>query len=749
MRRLVRLLCGSGPRGGAGLAAAALLSLVTPLAAQDRPTVGLVLSGGSARGLAHIGVIQVLEEAGVNVDLVTGTSMGSVVGGLYAAGYEPDEMFQVASSADWDRLLSDQKERRNLPLERRTRYGRYLLALPVRDGKPTLPGGFIAGQNITQFLEGITWRVHPVEYFRDLPLPYAAVATDIETGDAVRLDRGFLPVSIRASMAIPGVFAPVEIDGRLLVDGGISRNLPAEDALALGADFLICSDVSKPLLPADSLTTLFGILDQTIAFRGNESTLAQRELCDVLILPDLEGLSSTDFALAAPWMARGDSAARAVLPELQAAGLTGPSVRPPLADAQNGDPWADSVTVVDVILVSDSIRVSRDYVLDRMKIDPPGRFTVGDLDAAVSRLYDTGRFRSVSYRLLALPGQPASTNAPVRLMEISLERSVDQGHLGVSYRYDSRYKASILGTLELRDLLGHGSFTDLDIRAGTQTYLGARYTNRLGRGFEIVPAVGLEYRRMPFDIYEGSRRIGTPRASVVSLPLFFGTGLGQGGLIGVRIKPEYGDQQEFEGVAGDSAFQGGTGTYYTISAMFALDTRDRALFPSRGLRVMLKSEWADPAIGSGAHFSSNVLDVSGAWPVGRNVSLLGRVIAGNAAGDDLPDYYLFYLGGSQPYYLFPDRQFEFAGLRTAQRFGRAVQTVVAGVQVEVRPDVFARLRWNAGSTLPEWTGLDLDDWTTGGDLTGALRTRFGTFSLTLATERFTDFLVSIDAGYAF
>jgi NTE family protein len=183
--------------------------------------------------------------------------------------------------------------------------------------------------------------------------------------------------------------------------------------------------------------------------------------------------------------------------------------------------------------------------------------------------------------------------------------------------------------------------------------------------------------------------------------------------------------------------------------MFALDTRDRALFPSRGLRVMLKSEWADPAIGSGAHFSSNVLDISGAWPVGRNVSLLGRVIAGNAAGDDLPDYYLFYLGGSQPYYLFPDRQFEFAGLRTAQRFGRAVQTVVAGVQVEVRPDVFARLRWNAGSTLPEWTGLDLDDWTTGGDLTGALRTRFGTFSLTLATERFTDFLVSIDAGYAF
>ncbi|MGD8698881.1 MAG: patatin-like phospholipase family protein, partial [Gemmatimonadales bacterium] len=301
----------------------------TPARQQDSASVaespgrklGLVLSGGSARGFAHIGVIRVLDRAGLEFDVVTGTSMGSIIGALHATGYSPGLMLHVAASADWDELFDDNALRQNLPLERKAEVDRLVFTVPIRRGRPTLPGGFIAGQRIGQFFALLTWQAHPVRDFRALPIDFAAVATDAETGEAVRLQEGYLPEALRASSAIPSVFAPVEIDGRLLTDGGVSRNLPAEDARALGADFLVCSDVSKPLMPADSLNNLLAVLDQTIGYRGWESTLRQRQLCDVLILPDITGLSSTAFDKAEAWAARGDSAARAALAELVARGL--------------------------------------------------------------------------------------------------------------------------------------------------------------------------------------------------------------------------------------------------------------------------------------------------------------------------------------------------------------------------------------------------------------------------------------------
>ena len=200
-----------------------------------------------------------LVDAGLEFDVVTGTSMGSIIGALYAIGYEPDAMLTVAGKADWDHLFDDAAARRNLPLVRKAEVDRFVFSLPIRDGVPRLPGGFIPGQRISQFLETLTWRQHPVRDFRELPIPYAAVAADAATGQAVRLEGGYLPQAIQASMAIPSVFAPVEIDSLLLIDGGVARNLPAEDTRALGADILICSDVSKPLAPADSLTTLLSV----------------------------------------------------------------------------------------------------------------------------------------------------------------------------------------------------------------------------------------------------------------------------------------------------------------------------------------------------------------------------------------------------------------------------------------------------------------------------------------------------------
>ncbi|MEM6647662.1 MAG: patatin-like phospholipase family protein, partial [Bacteroidota bacterium] len=225
------------------------VTLAPPVAAQDiqadRPTVGLVLSGGSAKGLAHIGALRVLEDIGVPIDVVTGTSMGSIVGGLYAAGYGVDQLDALVGTQDWTALFSDAVDRRRVAPEARLGEGAALLSLPIEGGALVLPSGLISGQGIFDLLAGLTWPVHHVRDFAQLPRAFAAVVVDAETGAPVRIGSGYLPLAIRASMSLPGVFAPVEIDGRRYLDGGLARNLPAEDARALGADVLVCVDVSE------------------------------------------------------------------------------------------------------------------------------------------------------------------------------------------------------------------------------------------------------------------------------------------------------------------------------------------------------------------------------------------------------------------------------------------------------------------------------------------------------------------------
>src|SRR6059058_2654289 len=209
-----------------------LVACTLPLCGARGQKVGVALSGGAARGLAHIGVLKVLEEAGVPVDVITGTSMGSVVGGLYAVGYTAAQLDTIVTTEDWYRLLTDPVDRRDLAVERKFTEDHYLLTLPIQRGGIKLPKSVVPGQRISQLLTGLTWSAHAIRDFRALPIPFAAVATDLETGKAVVLDHGFLPDAIRASMALPSVFSPVELADTSVIDGGVIRNLPAQDARA-------------------------------------------------------------------------------------------------------------------------------------------------------------------------------------------------------------------------------------------------------------------------------------------------------------------------------------------------------------------------------------------------------------------------------------------------------------------------------------------------------------------------------------
>jgi len=725
----------------AAAAACTLLLSTNPLGAQEpgvrsdgpsegeRPRIGLALSGGSARGFAHVGVLQVLEEAGVPVDAIAGTSMGSVVGGLYSSGLSTEELRAVAAEVDWGRMFSDAPDRRNLPVERKVEDGRTVFGLPIVDGRPRLPSGIVQGQRITQLLTGLTWRVHPVRDFRDLPVPFVAIATDAETGEAVVLDHGFLADAIRASLAIPSVFAPVEIDGRYLIDGGIVRNLPTPDVLALGADIVICSDVTKPLATADSLRTLVDVLTQTMAFRTVERRDVDVELCDVMIQPDILGLNSSDFANAEEIIARGRAAAEAALGELEGLGITG------LGNARaeiDDDPLTELARVSEV-RVEGLERSSEASVRRSLGLDVPAEVDVRDVNEAVSRVYDTGMFQSVSYRLDPAPGGSGQV-LTVRV------KDVGRSWVGGSYRYEGRYKASILATAAVRNLLLQGSTLLADLRLGEQTRISAEIQKRFG--WNVAPLVGLkaEYKRSPFDIFENGERVTEPRVKVGHIDGFLGLGMGYSTAIGAVVK--------FEGVEADAnellGWPGEDRSYFTFSGVLKVDTWDRLVFPRSGVQVLGKTEWGD----SGG-FSHHVLDVDAAVPVSSTVSLRGRAVAGTSDGEDLPSHYLFFIGGANPFYLYPDRHFSFVGQRVMESRGRHLQMLDVGLQWEFVPNLFAFGRWNTAALPEEW-GFDTDDFITGFGAGVGLTSRLGFGRLMVTGGSAADAVrLEIDLGYLF
>ncbi len=716
----------------------------TPAAVSERPSdvVGLALSGGGARGFAHVGVIEVLEEAGIVADVVTGTSMGSIVGGLYAIGYTPEQLRSVAARVDWPRVFNDEPERRNLPIERKGEEGRVLYAFPVEGFTPRLPSGVIEGQRISQLLTRLTWSVHPVGDFTRFPRPFTAVATDLETGEAVPLKSGYLPEAMRASMAIPGAFAPVEIGGRVLIDGGVSRNLPARDARNLGATRVICSDVSEPLAERDSLVDFIAILNQTVAFRIVERTEAQRELCDLLVVTRVEGVGIAEFGRVEQAIEAGRAAARAALDSLAAGGapLSGASrSRGGARGLADPTPTAIRVEAIEI----DGLGRTRPAAVRRvLGIGPGDRVTPAELDRAVTRLYDTGRFRSVWYRLGAAEGGDESEDRRLLRLEID-DRS--RQWVGFGYRYDGRYKASILATGTLRDVLFAGTTLAVDARLGEQAQGRAEYSKRWG--WTLAPFIGIrgELTEQPFDLYLDGSRVASPDVGTQAVTGILGLGFRYNTFLGLEAKLERADLGAAPAV---EDWAGGTATLASVAGVLRVDRRDRATFPRKGWSGLLKSEWGDVS-GAGGTFSQHVLDVELVVPARDRFGILGRVTLGTSSGAELPSHYLFFSGGSRQYQLYVDRQFPFYGRRVQERRGRHIQAGMLGVQWEAIDDVFLQIRGNAVA-LPESWEWDGDAWDGGWGLTAGARTRFGALALTVAGRDLSDWpRLEIDAGFPF
>jgi len=693
-----------GLRPLVALAVALAVAWTTPVSGRQTTaapaTVGLALSGGSAKGIAHIGVLQALERIGVRVDVVAGTSMGGVVGGMYALGLSVDSIANVMRSADWSSLMTDATARSLRSLEQRRLDERAILAVPLEGPRVILPAGAIVGSNALRLLEHVTWRGALVRRFEDLSIRFGAVATDLETGEPVPLRAGVLSEALRASASLPGAVEPILLNGRLLVDGALSRNLPATDARQMGADFVICSDVSEPIDSAEELRSFVDVLSQLASLSMLGPTLAERDRCDVLILPEVDDLSSFDFERVDDWIERGVDAAQAHDSTLRA-----------LAESQQGSRrpteatplLGDSVLVTQISVVGAGDARMIELARRELELDAGDYVSRDLLESRMADLESSGLFSLVRYRL---DGTPEGVSLTVQADEGARDR------LAVGLRYDDERRAALLFTATAHNVLVRGAVTRLDLRVGEEMSIGATLRRRRGLTGRLSVGLGARWSQGTLRVTPSDGRFA--EVSLWTATVSLGLSAARSAYLGVEGVLEAAESPD-ESLSAHSA-----------GAAVVLDheTLDRIDFPRSGTDVSGRLEWGVSNEGDGGEYAVATFDSRAYLPLGSRITVDLGVAGGYTRGAALPAHERIFLGGAHRSAVFRASQLTFQGLDTQAQTGRVVQVGRVGVRVEPATDWFVRAGVDVGAARDSWR-LPLATPMTGWSLAAGFRSRIG------------------------
>ncbi|AQV97699.1 patatin [Cupriavidus necator] len=477
-----------------------------PTAGPKRPRIGLVLSGGGARGYAHIGVLKALEEMHIPVDCIASTSMGAVVGGLYASGMSAAELEARLLHTNLSDIVFDRNERAQLPQALREDDIQYPIGISAGygDGKLKLPSGLVQGNRLLALLQNWTGQFPANISFDQLPIPFRAVATDLGNGEPVVLARGSLPLAIRASVAVPGLFAPVKVGGRTLVDGGLVSNLPVQLARDMGADIIIAVNIASPLDDPATLASPAAVTQQMITILTNQNVAAQKALLgarDILLEPQLGQLSFTDFSRAGDGVQGGWAAAHDAASRLAALSLPAAAWQDYLAARKPG-PVLAAHTPIDAIEIHTHGRVPPSYVRQYLGLHEGDTYDAGALNRNLAQLSTTGDFESVTQELVSEDGrnvlkveaQEKSWGPHFLLAGFGVSTTFN-GQGGFNLQLGHRYPWITQSGLEWRNDIVLGSN-----QAKWHTELRQPVFDR--QGFYIAPYA--EYKRKRVDLFSDS-----------------------------------------------------------------------------------------------------------------------------------------------------------------------------------------------------------------------------------------------------
>ena len=636
----------------------------------SRPKVGLVLSGGGAKGAAHIGVLKYIEEAGIPIDYIAGTSMGSIVGGMYALGYTSDEILSIISEVDWDRLISDQVERKKISYERKYESRSQLLTIPFSVGtdkqelqsrsfKNSLPTGIVSGDNLINLFNSLSVGYSDPLDFNDLPTPFLCIATNVINGEADVLNKGVFSKSLRASMAIPVLFDPVKIDDILYADGGLVNNFPAEQCRAMGADYVIGVSMS-PGLESDpeNLTSLFSQVKQLKEIITDKEFENYHKKCDIFISPDLKGVGMLSFDAESVARVTESGYEAAATKEAEFKALKEKLLSTSVSQSPDSSTAKKAVNILrERVLISgiEMDGVEQDiekWMRRRCTVKVGDHVCKEDIDNSVSIYYGTGNFDSITYTL-----HEDSTNPDAYVLKFKFVEN--QPHdLGLGFRFDSQDMLSVLFYMGVNRNRMSGVKADVSAKLGGNQWLNAN----LSYGHMLYPRIniGYNFRNSELDTYDMDELVMNMHFLQHKFRVYLSENYSRTISIGAGLEAELLTPRKVmylnhEAVDMDSKPVNTLGSF----AYLHYDNLNKASFATRGVTGKINFNWKDMMFSSNGTsplgYGSFVFGFEGYVPIIENrlvliPQLYGSILFGKGAVNGTTDCWNPLFEGPVPAY---------------------------------------------------------------------------------------------------
>jgi len=708
-----------------------------------RPRVGVVLCGGGAKGFAHIRILKKIEEAGIPIDYIGGTSIGSIIGGLYATGYDPDMMEKLVKEQDWNTIIYDKFPDRIMPIEKKMENTKYIVTLPIKHGKVKVSESLVDGVYVNMLMSRLTLPAKEISDFTKLSVPFFCIGTDIEKAQEYEMDKGCLSRSIRASMAIPFFFTPIRYDERLLIDGGMINNFPVKNMQKKDVDIIIGIDLEDYNISADDIDNSISLLTNMMNLSSLAETEYGRKNCDIYIRPDLHGRNMLSFNDFDSILIFGEQAAELMYPKLK---QLGDSIHA-IADFEIERPHTqpvDSLYVID-IKVDGLIDNNDPYIKREFSKTFPKMFSIDEIEAAILRLKVSGFYSDLWYEVHDTTGGV--------LLTLHCKEKNNQS-FSFNIHYDNNYG---IGALVNYTLTSKGNkfkrvSLSADLNVAENPYLRVRINKRDGRFFRYGSEVFVGY--CSIDQYNNVSDKIDHSYSIQrnKLDLFGQTTFSSNSSLKIGAVGEFYHMNDMVGSYGltkDYEF------YTYLYANYYLNTEDITTFAKRGWKVNATAK---------CYFYDGVFknaesrlawsfrgDVLKSVPLAENHTLKFGLTLGTRLGKkSLPAPYKFMAGG-QSKMNYSDNIMTFTGLRFIEYLGDFITYGKIAWQWKIYKEVYTIVSTDFGfmnNDFSKWFNYN-DSFVIGAGITLGLNTFAGPIELSLMTSNVNKFVGFINIGYWF
>jgi NTE family protein len=667
--------------------------IASTLSAQ--PKIGLTLSGGGAKGLAHIGVLEAIDSAGLKIDYLTGTSMGSIIGALYAAGYSGKEIEKIVRDLDWGILFSGKPSISNVNIDEKKDFGNYALEVPFEHRKFKIASGIIEGQEIWLKFQELLLPIYDVKDFSKFPIPFKCVATDVGTGKAVLLDQGELVTAIRSSMAIPSVFTAIDYKDTKLVDGGVVRNFPVSDVKAMGADIIIGVNLSQGLRPAKDLNSAIDILYQIGFYKDADNFDRERKLCDILIEPDLNDFTAASFSSADSIIQRGKDAGDKLYPTFKRLADSLKRVYPKYKAVSKRLPAIKKITL-DGMNIDGLHHTTKTSFINRLHLEKGKAYDGVEVADAIRRVYGSQNYRRIAYEW-----QP-TTAGKANLKFNVIEQPLTYFKFGIHYHTFSN--VALIAAASSKNFLFDRSKTTLKVNISENFRLLVEHNQTFGVAENNNLILSMYHERFRFPIYTDFEQTQSYRSRYADFDAKLQHTFGFSKAIGIgasleyfKVKPKI--RADVEAEASNS--------YLTNYIYYQYHTLNKANFTTRGWNIKGQLGWVYAQEPRSVILNSDSISQSDSTnlknyfqlhfkaenfkPINPRLTLLTQFNTAINFNPRAAYLNFFNIGGIND---FVRNQVPFTGLNEYQLTSHSVAVFMTGFQYQISKSLYATARIN-------------------------------------------------------